>query len=108
MPLAYSEGVWLKKEMGIAGLILRKGWFHTAHLPLSKYISPLLFTDRKVTLTGLGDFKGVFDQGEITLEYDLHDCTMQSTNWTLEIPRLLCCARWRNARTPLLLTFLKE
>lgn len=98
MPLTYLEGEWLKKELGIAGLVLRNGWFRSDNVLLLKYVSPLLFSDRKVTLSGFGDFHGWFDQGNMTLEYDLRGSTLEADNWAIVAPSLAAAKEGLPAR----------
>lgn len=79
---------WMRKEMGIAGLMIKNGWFKTGRIDLKQYIEPFLFNDSEAILTGTGDFEGFFDHTSIRLNYDLHQVHIENEDLTIDIEKL--------------------
>jgi hypothetical protein len=88
LPIALAQRDRLEREQGVAGLVIKNGWFKTQNVPLEKYLSPFLFSDGKMRLSGKGDFWGNFDHKNLGLEYSGHDLLLESEDLTLSLNRL--------------------
>ena len=84
-PIITFNDQWMKRELGIAGLVLRNGWFDAHELPVEKYISPFIFRDDQLKLSGKGDFKGGFDNQSIWAKYDGRDIVLENDDLTMEV-----------------------
>jgi len=77
-PAVLYEANWIRAETGIAGLVLRKGWFQAMDMDLERFAAPFLFPKEQMRLSGTGSFKGGFDQNILTVEYDARDVVMEN------------------------------
>lgn len=68
---AVNGGRQMNKEGLAGGFRVINGSFQTSQLVLEKYLSPFLFDDTSITLTGLGNFQGEFDQSAVAFNYQL-------------------------------------
>jgi|GEM_PF-2028255 len=68
---AVDGGRQMNKAVHTSGFRVINGSFQTSQLVLEKYISPFLFDDSSITLTGLGDFQGEFEQSAVAFNYQL-------------------------------------
>lgn len=82
-PAVLYEANWIRAETGIAGMVLRKGWFKTTDMDLERFVAPFLFPSNQMQLLGKGSFTGGFDQNILTVEYDAQEIVM--ANRFLEI-----------------------
>lgn len=73
------------KEDSIA---LRDGWLKAHDLPVEKYVSPFLFKEDQMSLSGRGDFTGVFDSKNLTLDYDVRNLNLENEGLTMELKNL--------------------
>lgn len=73
---------------GWSDLVCRRGWFYAKDIPLEKYLSPFIFKDNCMLLSGIGEFKGTFDQQNILIHYDAHDLVLKNDALAIEVPRL--------------------
>ena len=87
-PTAYLKALWLRREFGIAGFVLRSGWFQAQNLPLDKFLEPYMFPENGPRLTGQGDFQGTFDHKSATINYDLRNVTLENNDQSLEFKSL--------------------
>ncbi|MFQ5486390.1 MAG: hypothetical protein ACE5DO_13805, partial [Desulfobacterales bacterium] len=87
-PSVLLETNWIKSESGIAGLVLRKGWFQADNLSLKKYLSPFVFQKDQMQLTGQGHFKGVFDHSRMTVEYVGENVFLENKHLTMEVKHI--------------------
>ncbi len=78
-PAVLFESNWIQNEIGIAGMVLRKGWFQCASLPLQTYISPFLFPKGQMQLSGTGSFRGYFNHKRLAVEYDAEDVVLENS-----------------------------
>lgn len=91
-PTAYLKTMWLKRELGIAGFVLRAGWFQAQNLPLDKFLEPIMFPEGSMKLAGQGDFQGTFDHKSATINYDLRNAAMENNDLSLEFKGLEAAA----------------
>ncbi|MGA8165293.1 MAG: hypothetical protein WB791_09775, partial [Waddliaceae bacterium] len=82
-PTVLLETNWIQSESGIAGLVVRKGWFLAKDLPLEKYLSSFLLSDDNMRLTGRGDFQGFFDHCRMGVEYVGRDVELDNPRFTI-------------------------
>lgn len=75
-------------DIGFSGFTLKDGWFRAEKLPLNKYISPLLFRNDQMQLTGLGHFSGHFDEQKVVVNYDSKDMVLENSDFAIEIKSL--------------------
>lgn len=88
-PLILFESNWLKAESGIAGIVVRKGWFQAEKLNLKKYVAPFVFPDDQMELKGIGDFKGFFDLKRIAVEYTAENIVLENQYMRLDLDKIL-------------------
>lgn len=62
------------------------GWFHAQKLPLEKYLSPFLFRNDILSLSGEGEFKGSFDDKFLSIKYDADHLKIENEDLCIEIP----------------------
>ena len=77
-PTTFLKAQWMKRELGIAGFVIRDGWFQAQNLPLEKYIAPLLFPEVNIKLLGNGDLQGSFDHSSLSVNYDIRNMLMEN------------------------------
>ncbi|NGX42840.1 MAG: hypothetical protein K940chlam7_01128 [Chlamydiae bacterium] len=87
-PAVLLEANWIRSESGIAGFVVRKGWFRADNLPLEKYVSPFVFEKEQIHLSGQGNFHGVFDLSRMSVEYEGEDITLENQHFCLEMKRI--------------------
>jgi len=68
--------------------MLKDGWFTAEKLPLSKYLSPVLFINNQMQLEGLGEFVGYFDTQKVVVNYDAKDLVLKNSDFAIEIKSL--------------------
>lgn len=66
----------------------RFGWFHGEGLPLQKFLSPFLFRDVQVDLSGVANFEGTFDERYLILFYEGKDWTLTSPTFELHVDQV--------------------
>lgn len=64
------------------------GWFHAQNLPLEKYLSPFIFRNKTLEISGEGEFKGSFDDQFLSIEYDGRNIKLENEKLCLTIPSL--------------------
>lgn len=72
-----------KKEKG-EKIALQNGWFRAFHLNLEKYLTPFLFEDNQMKLSGFGDFYGTFNRDRIDLTYHEQNVQLESEDFLME------------------------
>jgi len=65
---------------------IKNGWFCGEGLLLSKYVSPFVFPDHDIKLSGIAHLEGVFDQRGIAIEYDAVNVILDSPIYHMTIP----------------------
>lgn len=88
LPLSLAHDYWVKHKLGLAGFVIKDGWFETHHLPLEKYLSPYVFKQNQMQLSGFGDFRGTFDEQGISVRYDAQDLTLENSDFCIEVKSL--------------------
>jgi len=78
LPSAFFQAQWLKRELGVAGVTLRNGWFQAKNLELEKYLAPYLLTERSIKLVGKGDFEGAFDHNGLAVNYAFREAYLET------------------------------
>lgn len=78
----------ISQNLGFSGFTLKNGWFQAERLPLGKYLSPFLFNNDQMRLSGIGDFSGIFDQQKILMDYDGQDMVLENKDFAIEIKSL--------------------
>lgn len=88
-PLAYPaillESNWIKSESGIAGLVVRNGWFRGDSLRLERFVSPFVLPRRQLFLKGKGTFFGAFDHSRMAVEYEAEDAVLTNDQLAIEV-----------------------
>ena len=64
------------------------GWFHSQKLPLEKYLSPFIFRNGILQMSGEAEFKGSFDDQLLLIKYHADDLKIENENLSIEIPFL--------------------
>lgn len=64
------------------------GWFYAPHLPLEKYLSPFIFRNGILKMSGEAEFKGSFDDQFLSIKYDADDLKIENEDLCIEVPRL--------------------
>ncbi|MBA3817168.1 MAG: hypothetical protein H0X29_11765, partial [Parachlamydiaceae bacterium] len=67
---------------------LKEGWFKGNHLPLEKFISPFIFAQDQMSLSGMGVIEGEFDANQITVNYDAHDLVLENSDFCINVKSL--------------------
>lgn len=87
-PLSAMYRQLIAQEMGIAGFTLRDGWFKGNSLPLKKFLSPFMFRNDQMALSGKGNFSGQFDMNKLSIHYDAQDMVLENEDFSIEIKQL--------------------
>ena len=64
------------------------GWFHAHQLPVEKFISPFIFRNNSLQMSGVAELKGTFDDQSILIKYDADDLKIENENLCIAIPSL--------------------
>lgn len=88
LPSVLAQNYWVKHKLGVAGFIIKDGWFEVNHLPLDKYLSPFMFQQNQMHLSGFGDFRGTFDEQGISFHYDAQGLILENSDFTMEMKSL--------------------
>ncbi len=82
-------GCDLKKiQEGSESKYVPVGWFHAQKLPLEKFLSPFIFRNGILQMSGEAEFKGSFDDQFLLIKYDVNDLKIENDNLCIEIPQL--------------------
>ncbi len=87
-PTVLFESNWMKAESGIAGVVLRNGWFSAKQVDLERFVSPILFPHHQMQLFGRGNFKGEFDQHIIAVEYDAENIALENHFISIKVDQI--------------------
>jgi hypothetical protein len=71
-----------------SSFVLQNGWFKASDLKLEKYLSPFIFTEDEIKLTGTGNFQGLFTPSEIHVSYDGKDVSLENEHFVMETKNL--------------------
>lgn len=77
-PTVLYESNWIRSETGIAGVVLRNGWFQIDQMDLNRFAAPFLFPSDQMAISGTGSFRGSFDQNILTVEYEADHFVMEN------------------------------
>jgi hypothetical protein len=69
-------------------LTVQNGWFKASDLKLEKYLSPFLFAENEVTLTGTGNFQGSFNTSKIDILYDVEHVKLENAHFVMETKKI--------------------
>ena len=86
LPLAFAEQHYLTQEIGYSGFKLHKGWLHTEKLSLEKFISPFLFPDGELQLSGQAALKGEFDLTGLRVFYGGSEVILENDLLAIQAP----------------------
>ncbi len=88
-PMILFESNWIRAESGIAGLVVRKGWFRAENISLNRYVSPFIFSSNdQMNLEGVGNFKGVFDHKYVAIEYEANSILFENPYLAFQVDRI--------------------
>jgi len=73
-----------KKMVKFNKLKIKNGWFNAEHLNLEKYLSPFIFQDTDIKITGFGDFKGTFEDSKVDVIYNGHNVALENEHYVME------------------------
>lgn len=62
------------------------GWFHAQKLPLEKFLSPFIFRNGNLQMSGEAEFKGSFDDQTLLIKYDANQLKIENENLCIDIP----------------------
>ncbi len=68
--------------------LVPSGWFYAHHLPLEKFLSPFIFRNGVLCMKGEGEFKGSFDDQQVTIKYDAENLKLENENLLIEVKQL--------------------
>jgi hypothetical protein len=86
------------KNLDLKNLKFENGWFNAERLSLEKYLAPFLFEEAEVKLTGVGDFKGTFQDSEIDVSYDMQNVIMENENFVMETQSIKAAEHFFNLK----------
>lgn len=87
-PLYATYKQLISQQIGIAGFTFDSGWFKAQQLPLAKFLSPFMFRNGQMALSGLGDFSGTFDLLKLVVDYNAVDMVLENSDFSIEIKSL--------------------
>lgn len=88
-PLSEPKTKWLQCQLGIAGFMMKQGWFKGKGLPLDKYLTVLFDPEHnsKMHIGGTGDFEGEFDPATLTVKYNCHELSLENDDFKFKVNR---------------------
>lgn len=66
----------------------RFGWFKGEKFPLEKFVSPFLFGEESMQLSGCVDFEGTFDEHFLALAYEGENFCLQNPQFCLSVDKI--------------------
>ncbi len=85
---ARIETQFLLRETGYSSFTLRGGWARAKGLDLSRFISPFLFPENEMRLSGKADLEAHFDLAGITLSYQGSQVILENKGLSIEVPTI--------------------
>lgn len=76
---------WFNKETSICGFVIRNGTFQANQLPIEKYLSPFLFDDNQLQLSGVVDLHGTFDLSTVSVDYQAQNVCLESDDFIIDV-----------------------
>lgn len=67
---------------------IKDGWFEGNNLRLEKYVSPFVFQQDQMQLSGFGDFHGTFDEKSVKVHYDARDLVLENSDFVIDVKRI--------------------
>lgn len=64
------------------------GWFDSKNVPLEKFISPFLFAQTRLELSGNSKFEGTFDEKYLIVFYEGDKISLDGPHFSFEVPQL--------------------
>lgn len=89
LPLSYMIHSYLRQETGYSGYKLHQGWLKVNRLPLDKYVSPFIFPDKELMLSGFAEIVGEFDSTGISIRYQGTNLTLENEQLTIQVPEIV-------------------
>ena len=62
-----------------------KGWFDFKDVPVEKFVSPIIFDETSLVLSGQAHIKGTFDSHGLSLTYDKHSLKLDHSTFTVNL-----------------------
>ncbi len=81
-------GQVINSDSNIAGFYTRNGWFKVSHVSLEKYLSPFLFPNGDIKISGFADFSGFLDVNQMAVEYEGRNIVIDSPHFRIELPKI--------------------
>ncbi|MCP5469493.1 MAG: hypothetical protein H7A36_03190 [Chlamydiales bacterium] len=66
----------------------RLGWFQAEGFPFERFLSPFLPLEEDVTLTGMGNFEGTFDERYLVIFYEGENVHLEGRSFDLKVARI--------------------
>lgn len=87
-PLQLHEQRFLISEVGFSSFTLKNGWISVDGIQLDKFISPFLFPENEMHLTGKADLRAAFDLSGIHLSYRAENVVLQNEALAIEVAEI--------------------
>jgi hypothetical protein len=87
-PLQLIEQRFLLSEVGFSSFTLKDGWIAVDGIQLDKFISPFLFPENEMNLSGTADLRAAFDLSGIHLSYRAEDVVLQNEALAIEVAKI--------------------
>lgn len=87
-PLLLSEHRFLLSEVGFSSFTLKNGWIAVDGIHLDKFVSPFLFPENEMKLSGKADLRGYFDLSGIQLNYRADHVILQNEALSIEVEKI--------------------
>jgi hypothetical protein len=72
----------------VARSCIKDGWFDAENVALEKFVSPFIFQQDQIRLSGSGLFHGTFDGRGVLLQYNAQDLILENADFCIEIKSL--------------------
>lgn len=72
----------------ISGIRIRNGNFKAHHISLDKYLTPFLFANEEMKISGNGDFSGYIDLNQMAIEYEARNLTLESSLFAMQTNKI--------------------
>lgn len=87
-PLLLTEHRYLLSEVGFSSFTLKNGWMSVDGLHLDKFVSPFLFPENEMKLSGKADLRAEFDLSGIQLKYRAEQVVLQNESLSIEVAKI--------------------
>lgn len=87
-PLLLTEHRYLISEVGFSSFTLKNGWIAVDGIHLDKFVSPFLFPENEMQLSGKADLRAEFDLSGIQLKYRADNVVLQNDALSIEVAKI--------------------